>query len=195
VHSKHRKLYSPVLDGTGKCGHMKDGKQDVANDGMVYIFKDKINCRTCNVIYGIHCAICSTMVYVGETGVSIYERFQNHLSSVRRVTGDPVAEHFNIQDHNISMLKIVGIEKIKNRDIHYRKIRESFWIGKLNTFTATRTKPEYGDWGWSKGHWININITTSVIPSIVYTSNILLYNSFSNCINFIKFIYNVITYN
>ena len=72
-------------------------------------------------------------LYIVETGTKMYERFQNHLSAIRRVTEDPVSVHFNKYLHSIKDLEIVGIEKIRQKDIHYRKIRESFWIDKLQT--------------------------------------------------------------
>ena len=46
---------------------------------------------------------------------------------------DPVANHFREGEHMLKDVKIVGLEKMKTRDIHFRKVRESFWIQKLNT--------------------------------------------------------------
>ena len=98
-----------------------------------FIFKDPINCKTSNVVYGIKCVKCDKIVYIGETANSIYTRFQNHLSSIKRQTDDPVASHFNSKGHDKDCLKIIGVEKIKGKDIHFRKIRESFWIKKMGT--------------------------------------------------------------
>ena len=45
---------------------------------------------------------------------------------------DPVAVHFNSANHSSEDLKIKGVEKVYGSGT-YRKVRESFWIKKLNT--------------------------------------------------------------
>ena len=55
------------------------------------------------------------------------------MSAIKRHTDDPVAKHFNTHKEKGDCLRIVGLEHIKNNNIHYRKIRESFWIKKLGT--------------------------------------------------------------
>ena len=67
---------------------------------------------------------------MGETGNKIHERFQNHTSSIRKRVNNPVADHFNREQHCINSIEIVGLERIRMNDIHLRKIRESFWIKK-----------------------------------------------------------------
>ena len=54
-------------------------------------------------------------------------------SSIKRKQDHPVSEHFNTPDHELEHLTIICIGKIAKNDIHYRKIRESFWIRNLNT--------------------------------------------------------------
>ena len=105
----------------------------MAIDGKAYYFNDKIDCKSNNLIYGIYCNVCQCIVYVGETGTTLYERFQNHLCTVRKEKDEPIPNHFNQINHKLSDLRIVGIQKIRSKDIHYRKIRETFWIGKLGT--------------------------------------------------------------
>ncbi len=39
-----------------------------------------------------------------------------------------MAAHFNLQDHSLDDLKVMGIEKIWNNDTDRRKLRERFWI-------------------------------------------------------------------
>ena len=48
---------------------------------------------------------------------------------------DPISRHFNGKNHNLGNMKILGLESIGRLDIHCRKIRESFWIQKLQTIT------------------------------------------------------------
>ena len=140
VHAKGRKMFEKGLPGTNKCGkkciicnYLKVGTSHISNDGKTYYFNDRFNCKTNNCIYGIFCKVCKEIVYVGETGTTIYERFQNHLTSIRKKKIEPVPTHFNGAKHSIDDMQILGIETIRRKDIHYRKIRESFWIKKLDT--------------------------------------------------------------
>ena len=57
----------------------------------------------------------------------------NHLSAIRHHKEDPVPQHFSSDGHSLKDFRWQGIEKIRCQDIHMRKIRESFWINKLNT--------------------------------------------------------------
>jgi hypothetical protein len=47
--------------------------------GRVIKFNKKINCRTSNVVYAVHCKKCKHIVYVGETETMLKDRIQNHL--------------------------------------------------------------------------------------------------------------------
>ena len=84
------------------------------------------------------------MVYVGETGTTVYERWQNHLSTVRRRTDNPVSRHFNTTNHDIEAMEVIGLEILRKKDIHLRKIRETFWINKLETIHPKGLNMNYG---------------------------------------------------
>ena len=92
-----------------------------------YVFNDSISCKTSNLVYGILCKRCQKLVYVGETGTTLYERMANHISTVKNKKDDPIPRHFNTDGHQIQDLEWMGLEKLRNKDIHMRKIRESFW--------------------------------------------------------------------
>ena len=47
----------------------------------------------------------------------------------------PVAVHFNQGGHKEDDLEVQVIESIKDNSLYYRKIREEFWMSKLNTVT------------------------------------------------------------
>ena len=96
-----------------------------------YTVKGHINCRSENVVYSIFCRICDKTVYVGQTE-SLYQRMLLNFSMIRTKKSDAVAIHFNSRNHSSKDLIIRGIEKIYGEDT-FRKIRESFWIKKLNT--------------------------------------------------------------
>lgn len=86
----------------------------------------------------------------------MYERFQNHLSSIRRMKEDPISNHFNVKGHTINDVKIVGIEKMKTRDIHFRKVRESFWIQKMKTLTPKGLNQNMGIGDGTRGITQNV---------------------------------------
>ncbi len=46
-------------------------------------------------------------------------------TSVSTVTARMVAAHFNLPDHSIEDLEVIGIEKINDNDPGRRKLRES----------------------------------------------------------------------
>ena len=91
VHSKHRRMFeSNRQPGTQQCGkscaicqYMLESKDKVVEEANNMRFLDSITCKSANVIYGIICKECRKVVYVGETGNTIYERFQNHISNIR----------------------------------------------------------------------------------------------------------------
>ena len=139
VHSKHNKIFSTTIKGTQVCAqnctickYFKVGNS-VISKGREFRFNDCISWKTSNLVYGIFCEECKEIVYVGETGVTLYERFQNHISSIRNNKNEPIPNHFNGPHHELKDLKIVGIEKIRKNDIFLRKIKETFWIKKLQT--------------------------------------------------------------
>ena len=137
VHKKHNKIIQrPGSNKCGKkcaiCGYITKETEFNANQ-KDFKFNQNVTCKTTNVIYAIFCNKCKTIVYVGETGTTLYERFQNHLSAIKKKTPSPIPDHFNSGDHTVNNLEIVCVEKNRDRDIHLRKIRETFWIHKLNT--------------------------------------------------------------
>ena len=80
-----------------------------------YTFKDKINCKITNVVYGVICQKCDELKYVGETGTTIYERIENHLTTIRKKKKNTIAQHFNMKDHKLQDFTIIGIEQIKKK--------------------------------------------------------------------------------
>ena len=106
--------------GTQKCGkscaickHMHETNSIKVKEAKNMVFLDRIDCKTRNVIYGIMCEQCNKVVYVGETGTMLYQRFANHISSIRRGIDEPIANHFNGKGHKLNNLKILGIEILK----------------------------------------------------------------------------------
>ena len=67
---------------------------------------------------------------ISQIGRNIYIY---HLSTIKKNTISPIPDHFNSKDHSIDHLEIACVEKIRDHDMHLRKVRETFWIQKLNT--------------------------------------------------------------
>ena len=91
----------------------------------------KINCRTSNVVYAVHCKKCKHIVYVGETETMLKDRIQNHLSDIRtckKKYDKPVSIHFNSKGHSIDDFIFAGIEISKKKNTIYRQTRESLFI-------------------------------------------------------------------
>lgn len=108
-------------------GQFQDSK------GKTYQVKNHIDCKSSNVVYGVFCKKCNKIVYVGETGVTLYQRHVLNLSLIRRETNDPVAMHFYTDEHTVEDYSVIGIEKLY-KDETYRKFRENLWKKKLNTY-------------------------------------------------------------
>ena len=78
--------------------------------------------------------MCDCVVYVGETGGVLYQRIQNHLSSIRCGRNEmEVAAHFNGEGHQLSNAKLIGLEKVWKGWVTYRRVREQRWVGLFDT--------------------------------------------------------------
>jgi hypothetical protein len=67
------------------------------------------SCTTRNVVYAIVCMRCQQK-YIGETGLTLGERFAQHLWSVAQDSGVPVANHFNLPQHSKTDMRITVLE-------------------------------------------------------------------------------------
>ena len=140
VHKKHNIMFykqkntcHPCGKNCALCPHVIDGEKFNDNDGNEYTVQGNIDCKTVGVIYGIRCTECERLIYVGQTGDTLYQRMILNFSKIRtRKTDDPIAKHFLQRNHSSDNLKVFGIEKVFGTEI-YRKVKESFWMKKLKT--------------------------------------------------------------
>ena len=116
------------------CKAFYEGESVPGVQGPVH-YDRTIGCKTSNLVYGIWCEKCKKVVYVGQTGDTIYRRVQNHLSSIRcnRVGRIPVNRHFTGEGHNEGDFKVVGLERTWGNSEDRRKFREMRWVGLLGT--------------------------------------------------------------
>ena len=81
-----------------------------------------------------HSYVCS--MYVGETKGPLNKRMNGHRDDWRhrRFERSPTAEHFHSADHDfLSNASVCCLEHNKEWSDSTRKLRESYWIRRLNT--------------------------------------------------------------
>ena len=101
-----------------------------------------IDCDSSNLIYLINCNKCGKQ-YVGETGRKLKYRFTEHLRDLKKNLDTTVAIHFNMADHSVEDISILGIDLLFKSD-NYREHKEQLWINKLNTMQPVGLKIK--DW-------------------------------------------------
>jgi len=69
------------------------------DDELSKLVDKKQRCDAWNVVYGINCTRCDSMVYVGETGRTLKDRLKEHEADVRPGWEKPMAEHFSMNGH------------------------------------------------------------------------------------------------
>ena len=63
---------------------------------------------------------------------SLHQCMLFNKSLIRNKKSDNFSKHFNADDHHLSDMKIIGLEKIFGNET-YRLTKESLWIKKLRT--------------------------------------------------------------
>ena len=114
------------------CPKMDHSNVVTSNTDISYKIPGKFNCQSKNVIYVLTCGIHNVQ-YVGETQQTLNARFRLHESMINTKKENPVADHFNEDDHSNNKLdykiNIVGQEANKNRRLRL----EETWMLLLNT--------------------------------------------------------------
>jgi len=96
-----------------------------------HTISDEMSCNSINTIYLITCTKCKFQ-YVGETGRTLRERFNNHRSDIKLHKNTAISIHFNDILHSYKNLSMIPIETIS--DTVQRKGKESYWIFELDTY-------------------------------------------------------------
>ena len=85
--------------------------------------KGRFNCTAAGVVYVITYQRCY-MLYIGETGRRLSDRFGEHLRSVEGFKqnpryqwgGFPVTEHFNLPEHNhVHDMQVSVVRQVKGK--------------------------------------------------------------------------------
>ena len=105
--------------------------------GESFPITSNLTCKSSWLIYLITCKRCSKQ-YVGKTKTMLYTRFNNTRSEIKNYTTKggkslPYVTHFNSEEHSVSDISLMPIEKIHKQARSVILRRESFWIAKLRT--------------------------------------------------------------
>lgn len=106
-----------------------------SSDGTQFPINTPLSCHSTSIIYFITCTKCE-IIYIGQTGNSLRDRHNAHLSDIRLGKSTPVALHFNLPDHSIADYKITPLEQIVGLHCKARRLaRETHWIKTLKCVT------------------------------------------------------------
>ena len=106
-----------------------------SSSGATVRLRQNTDCTTENVVYLISCSSCNKQ-YVGETKGPLNKRMNGHRDDWRhrRFERSPKADHFHSADHDfLSHASVCCLEHNKEWSDSTRKLRESYWIRRLNT--------------------------------------------------------------
>ena len=105
---------------------------DIVGPFNTFEIRKSFSCVSQNIVYCIICTKCS-ILYVGETGRRLGDRFIEHLSDIRlkRIVKSEVAKHFNYIHHSIQDVSVCGLLYCK--DVVDRKQKEMNLIRSLGT--------------------------------------------------------------
>ena len=138
-HLIHSRLESEEIPGTfpcerprcKTCDHVTSINTVVGPSGSVSIYKT-FTCTSKGIIYAILCTKCPQILYIGETGQMLAERFRSHLFDIRHNSNhSEVANHFNSVLHNIDDCIVTGLKYVSNRE--ERRLKEAHLIRRLGT--------------------------------------------------------------
>ena len=100
-----------------------------------YPIQQDIHCLSKNLVYLIYCNLCGVQ-YIGESQNTLRQRMTGHRSAIKtKKFQQPVARHFNMADHSIENLRVIGIEQNNSWPSETRKARENYWELNLKTTT------------------------------------------------------------
>ena len=92
VHKKTNRIFGDSKrKGMQRCGRkrcaickfVKEVETLRTPESELVRINQEITCQTRNVVYAASCIKCDWVIYIGETGTTLYQRTMNHLSSIR----------------------------------------------------------------------------------------------------------------
>ena len=125
----------------------------IESSGDTVRLRQNTDCTTEIFVYLISCSSCNKH-YVGETKGPLNKRINGHRYDWRhrRFESSPTAEHFHSADHDfLSHASVCCLEHNKKWSDSTRKLRESYWIRRLNTLCQFGiNKGDYSSWSYGR---------------------------------------------
>ena len=114
------------------CSHVNSSSTIETPKGHVCI-TGHFSCISEHVVYCLSCTKCPSIVYIGETGRGLANRFREHRRDIINGRNDlPVPAHFNQPNHTLEDMK-VAVLKAGLANQEYRKKQEMRLIFKYGT--------------------------------------------------------------
>ncbi|CAJ0968038.1 unnamed protein product [Ranitomeya imitator] len=145
----HRLGTFPCLNCASCSNIIKSDSMRHPRTGKTYRIRGYYTCNSNFVVYVIKCP-CG-LLYVGEATQHIKDHIASHKSTIRcSKTWLPIPEHFIKCRHTVAHLKYQVIEQVPRprrggNYIRQLKMRETFWIHKLETLSPKGLNREI-DW-------------------------------------------------
>jgi hypothetical protein len=115
----------------GTCPFFKEAQNFKSQQtNQTFYIKHNLSCNSKNVIYLITCQKCGIQ-YVGQTSLTLRDRFTRHRFDIRHKANKSVSNHFNNSDHSMDDCSITPIELVEDQEKLTK--REHYWIQKLKS--------------------------------------------------------------
>ena len=131
------KTTEPCGRNCALCKHIRTS-ETITNpqNGITIKVNDGGNCKSKQLIYAATCKKCK-MIYVGETGCSLAERFSKHRHDFKaRPDNNELANHF-FKDHDLCDLEVQILQTGLSKSRAQREQYEDRWICRLQTKAPT----------------------------------------------------------
>ena len=89
---------------------------------------DSFSYTSTNIVYAITCTLCPKAVYIGETMQTLRKRINGHRNDYVHNRNKPVAEHFNLDNHDLDNLKVMVLKYSTSNSKQGRLIQEQKFI-------------------------------------------------------------------
>ena len=90
------------------------------NTGQTRTIHQNLSCSSDNLIYMINCKRCLKTdknlpsQYIGQTGRTLRERFEEHRPGIQNNTDESVPIHFTLPHHTLNDVELIPLLKVRN---------------------------------------------------------------------------------
>ena len=141
------KVTEPCGRNCALCKNIRTS-ENITNpqNGITIKVNDGGNCKSKQLIYAATCKKCK-MVYVGETGCSLAERFGKHRHDMKsRPDNNELASHF-YKNHDLNDLEVQILQTGLSKSRAQREQHEDRWICRLQSKSPTGVNEKINHFG------------------------------------------------